>query len=185
MKKFNLILLLLLIATPGFVQAQDAGLSGISLRANLLRWATLTPDVGVEWRMSDSWGVLVNGSWTSWSRKDKDKKYALWEVSPEVRYYMGSRKRCYIGAMYHAGEFNYKLSATGKQGSLQGGGITCGCILKLGGALSLDLSLGAGCTHADYDRYTVTDGVRMQGEGGCKNYWGVNHAGVSLVWKLK
>ena len=38
----------------------------ISLRANLLRWATLTPDLGLEWRISPSVGIMVNGSWTSW-----------------------------------------------------------------------------------------------------------------------
>lgn len=49
----------------------------LSLRANLLRWATLTPDLGVEWRICPSWGIAVNGSWTSWSWSDKDRRYAL------------------------------------------------------------------------------------------------------------
>ncbi len=66
---------------------------GLSLRANLLRWATLTPDLGIEWRISPSWGISVNGSWTSWSWNDKDRRYALWEVAPELRYYIGSEKR--------------------------------------------------------------------------------------------
>ena len=61
----------------------------LSLRANLLRWATLTPDLGLEWRICPSWGIAVNGSWTSWTWSDKDRRYALWEVAPEVRYYMG------------------------------------------------------------------------------------------------
>ena len=34
----------------------------LSLRANLLRWATLTPDLGLEWRICPSWGIAVNGS---------------------------------------------------------------------------------------------------------------------------
>ena len=37
----------------------------LSLRASLLRWATLTPDLGLEWRICPSWGIAVNGSWTS------------------------------------------------------------------------------------------------------------------------
>ena len=49
----------------------------LSLRANLLRWATLTPDLGLEWRICPSWGIAVNGSWTSWSWSDKDRRYAL------------------------------------------------------------------------------------------------------------
>ena len=82
----------------------------LSLRANLLRWATLTPDLGLEWRICPSWGIAVNGSWTSWSWSDKDRRYALWEVAPEVRYYMGEKKAWYLGAMFKAGQFNYKLS---------------------------------------------------------------------------
>ena len=31
----------------------------LSLRANLLRWATLTPDLGIEWRISPSVGIMV------------------------------------------------------------------------------------------------------------------------------
>ena len=133
----------------------------LSLRANLLRWATLTPDLGLEWRISPSWGILVSGSWTSWSWNDKDRRYALWEVMPEVRRYMGREKRGYIGAMYKAGQFNYKFSATGRQGDLMGGGITGGYRLRLNDALSLDFSVAVGCLHADYEKYTVIDGVRV------------------------
>lgn len=59
------------------------------LRANLLRWATLTPDLGVEWRIDNNWAVLVNGSWTTWSWNDKARRYAMREIAPEVRYYLG------------------------------------------------------------------------------------------------
>ncbi|WP_317046306.1 DUF3575 domain-containing protein [Parabacteroides pacaensis] len=155
------------------------------LRANLLRWATLTPDLGVEWRIDRRWSVLLNGTWTSWSWDGKNRRYALWEVSPEVCYYIGKEKRGYVGAMYHAGQFNYKLGDTGKQGDLMGGGVTGGYLLRLNRSLALDFSLGIGCTHAEYDKYAVTDGVRVKRGKGNKNYWGVNHAGITLVWQLK
>ena len=156
----------------------------LSLRANLLRWATLTPDLGIEWRINPSWGVLVNGTYTSWAWNDKDRRYALWEVSPEVRYYIGKEKRGYVGAMYKAGQFNYKLSATGKQGDLMGGGITGGYQLRLNNALSMDFNLGIGCVHADYEKYEVIDGVRVRRGTENKNWWGPMNAGVTLVWKL-
>lgn len=156
----------------------------ISLRANLLRWATLTPDLGVEWRISPSWGVAVSGSWTSWSWNDKDRRYALWEVAPELRHYVGRERRGYIGAMFKAGQFNYKLSTTGRQGNLAGGALTGGYLLRLGRSLSLDLSAGVGCIHADFDRYAVTGGVRVRLGGESKNYWGVSHLGATLVWNI-
>ena len=155
-----------------------------SLRANLLRWATLTPDLGVEWRICPSWGIAVNGSWTSWTWSDKDRRYALWEVAPEVRYYMGEKKAWYLGAMFKAGQFNYKLSETGKQGDLMGGGITTGYQLRLNKALTLDFNLGLGYLNADFEKYKVIDGVRVRCGNETKNWCGPINAGVTLMWKL-
>ena len=156
----------------------------LSLRANLLRWATLTPDLGLEWRICPSWGIAVNGSWTSWSWNDKDRRYALWEVAPEVRYYMGEKKAWYLGAMFKAGQFNYKLSETGKQGDLMGGGITAGYQLRLNKALAFDFNLGLGYLNADFEKYEVIDGVRVRRGNETKDWWGPINAGVTLVWKL-
>ena len=156
----------------------------LSLRANLLRWATLTPDLGLEWRICPSWGIAVNGSWTSWTWSDKDRRYALWEVAPEIRYYMGEKKAWYLGAMFKAGQFNYKLSETGKQGDLMGGGITAGYQLRLNKALALDFNLGLGYLNADFEKYEVIDGVRVRRDNETKDWWGPINAGVTLVWKL-
>ena len=156
----------------------------LSLRANLLRWATLTPDLGLEWRICPSCGIAVNGSWTSWTWSDKDRRYALWEVAPEIRYYMGEKKVWYLGALFKAGQFNYKLSETGKQGDLMGGGITTGYQLRLNKALTLDFNLGLGYLNADFEKYKVIDGVRVRCGNETKNWWGPINAGVTLVWKL-
>ena len=156
----------------------------ISLRANLLRWATLTPDLGLEWRICPSCGIAVNGSWTSWTWSDKDRRYALWEVAPEIRYYMGEKKAWYLGAMFKAGQFNYKISETGKQGDLMGGGITTGYQLRLNKALTLDFNLGLGYLNADFEKYEVIDGVRVRCGNETKNWCGPINAGVTLVWKL-
>ena len=156
----------------------------LSLRANLLRWATLTPDLGLEWRICPSWGIAVNGSWTSWSWSDKDRRYALWEVTPEVRYYMGEKKAWYLGAMFKTGQFNYKLSETGKQGDLMGGGITAGYQLRLNKALYLDFNLGLGYLNVDFEKYEVIDGVRVRRGNETKDWYGPINAGVTLVWKL-
>ena len=155
-----------------------------SLRANLLRWATLTPDLGVEWRICPSWGIAVNGSWTSWSWNDKDRRYALWEVAPEVRYYMGEKKAWHLGAMFKTGQFNYKLSETGKQGDLMGGGITAGYQMWLNKALALDFNLGLGYLNADFEKYEVIDDVRVRRGNETKDWCGPINAGVTLVWKL-
>ena len=156
----------------------------VALRANLLRWATLTPDLGLEWRINSSWSIVANGSWTSWSWNDKDRRYAIWEVIPEVRYYIGEQKAWYVGAMFKTGQFNYKLSGTGKQGDLMGGGITGGYQLRLNKALSMDFNLGLGYLNADYEKYKVIEGVRVRQGKESKNWWGPVSAGVTLVWTI-
>ena len=164
--------------------AAKAKAHSLSLRANLLRWVTLTPDLGVEWRLNRHVGILVNGSYTSWTWNSNDRRYALWEIAPEARYYIGKEKRGYIGAIYKAGSFNYKLSEIGKQGNLMGGGLTGGYQLKLNKALNLDFSLALGCLHADYDKYIVIDGIRVRQGKETKNWWGPISAGVTLVWNI-
>lgn len=142
------------------------------------------PDLGVEWRLNRHVGILVNGSYTSWTWNSNDRRYALWEIAPEARYYIGKEKRGYIGAIYKAGSFNYKLSEIGKQGNLMGGGLTGGYQLKLNKALNLDFSLALGCLHADYDKYIVIDGIRVRQGKETKNWWGPISAGVTLVWNI-
>lgn len=157
-----------------------------SLRANLLRWATLTPDLGIEWRANDRWSLLFNASWTTWSWNDKDRRYALREFMPEVRYHFGAEKHWggYLGLQFKTGAFNYKFSETGKQGDIIGGGVTGGYVLRLTNNFSLDFSLGLGYLHADYDEYVVDRGVRLRCDPGTRNWWGPTHLGVSLVWNL-
>ncbi len=97
---------------------------------------------------------------------------------------LGEKKAWYLGAMFKAGEFNYKLSDTGKQGNLMGGGITAGYQLQLNKALALDFNLGLGYLNADYEKYEVIDGVRVRRGNETKDWWGPINAGVTLVWKL-
>ena len=138
------------VTVPEQPEAETPAGYHLSLRANLLRWVTLTP----------------------------------WEVAPEVRYYMGEKKAWYVGAMFKAGQFNYKLSGTGKQGDLIGGGITGGYQLRLNKALNLDFNLGLGYLNADFEKYEVIDGVRVRRGNETKDWWGPINAGVTLVWKL-
>lgn len=186
LRQMAIILLLMMAALP--MAAQRSGDEHLSIRTNLLRWATLTPDLGVEWRLSRDVGIAVNGSWTTWRWYQKRRRYALREIAPEVRYYLGSKKRGYVGAMYKAGAFNYKLSATGKQGNINGGGITAGYKLPICSCekrpLMLDFSVGLGYLHASFDEYTVEHGERVKCGEGKKKWWGLTNAAVTMVWTI-
>lgn len=158
--------------------------NSFAVRANLLRWATLTPDIGFEWHITPSLSVAAHGCWTTWSWNHKDRRYALREIAPEVRWYPGEARRGYIGAMYKAGAFNYKLGHTGHQGNINGGGITGGYVLPLNNRLSLDFSMALGYLHAHYDKYTVIDGVIVRSGSDKKNWFGPINIGVTLTWTI-
>lgn len=184
MRKIPVIIFLTLIAVCP-VMSQDGGERSLSLRANLLRWATLTPDIGLEWSDDGKWSILANGTWTHWSWSGKEKHYALWEASLEMRRYMGGQKRAYLGAQAKTGQFNYKLSGTGKQGDIVGGGLTGGYKLPLGKRFSLDFSVGLGYLYIiDLEKYNVVNDVRVFGGKRDKGYWGVTNLGVILSYEL-
>lgn len=172
----------LLHVTAQEQSAASAYSSQFSLRANLLRWATLTPNLGVEYRFSPKWAAVLNGSWTSWSWDDKQRRYALWEVAPEVRCYIYNK--VYVGAQFKAGSFNYKLSDTGRQGDLTGVGITLGYETPIGKRLSLDFNAALGCLHADYEKYIVENGNRIRTSDNTKNWWGPTSLGITLIYTL-
>ena len=159
-------------------------LSAFSLRANLTRWLTLTPDLSAEWRVNHRWALLAGGSWTSWSWNNKERRYALWNVTAEGRYYPGPTTRWHTGLFFTTGEFNYKFGKNGKQGSYLGGGLAGGYRLPLGRRLSLDFNLGIGYTRADHDKYTLVNKARVRGPNVKKNYWGVNRAGINLEFRI-
>lgn len=153
-----------------------------ALRTNLLRWATLTPDIGIEWRISRSVGVAADAAWIYWSWSGGDRRYSLLHLSPEVRWYLGSAKRGYVGAMFQAGNFNYKFSETGRQGNFYGGGVTGGYQLPVGRRLMLDFGAGIGYTRADSEKYRRLGGYDVRNGREIRNYFGLNRLTVRLVW---
>ena len=86
--------------------------------------------------------------------------------------------------MFKAGQFNYKISETGKQGDLMGGGITAGYQLRLNKALALDFNLGLGYLNADFEKYEVIDGVRVRRGNEPRPRWEKKKKKKTFVWKL-
>lgn len=179
------ILTVMLVNTSISSMAEDKNDYTFALRTNLVHWAALAPNIGAEWRATPRLGFVMNGSWTSWSWLHHDRRYAWWEASPEVRYYiLGRENRGYVGTMYHTGEVNLKFDETGRQGDYYGCGITGGYIQQIMPSLSLDLHFSIGYTRFNYDKYHVTGETRVYQQSDHTNYWGLNQLGATLVWIL-
>ncbi len=163
-----------------------------AVRTNLLYDAFLLPTLGVEWRVSRSFGIKLDGS-RSWWGSEKGRVQKMWIASPEVRWYMTPKRRFYLGAGGNIGEANiYKgmlgsliSKDTGYQGAFWNAGLTVGYQLYLSRSLSLDLNLGLGYSRFEYDTFRVIDRMRVaQGRNLTKKLWGPSQAGINLVWTI-
>lgn len=163
-----------------------------AIRTNVLYDAFLLPTLGVEWRTSSSIGIKLDGSFSWWS-SESGKVQKIWLLNPEVRWYMGNKKRIYVGAAGNYGEYNiYKYpignllsKKTGYQGKLWNAGVTAGYQLFLSRSFSLDFNLGLGYTRSEYDSFTMIDGARIyKTRNKSKNFWGPTQAGISLMWTI-
>ena len=165
----------------------------VSLRSNLLRWLTFTPELGLIWHCAPRMDVQINAAWTSLSVSDRyRKRYALWLVSPEVRYYLGAHERYYVGLQGEISERNYRLRGRdeGRQGRVYGCGLVGGYQWRISPHTSLDLHVGVGYNAGKmsyYDHNPLFKGqkpsltlLREEDE----QRFGVNHLGISLVWDL-
>ena len=158
-----------------------------AIRTNLLHWAVLLPNLGIEYQPNETIGILLNGGWSCWTGETASKQYRIWYITPEIRYYLGEAKNGYLGVEAHAGSFNLKIGDTGRQADFVGGGITGGYKLQLNRSLDLDFNLGLGYARLmDFDKYTQINCVYVRTQPmENKNYWGLTQVGVSLVWKIK
>lgn len=164
---------------------------GFAVRTNLLYDAFLLPTLGLEWRISNSVGVKLDGSLSRWGG-NSDKAQDIWLLNPEVRWYLLSNKRFYIGASGNYGGYdvygNYPVGSlfhedTGYKGTVWGAGVTVGYQLRLLQSLSLDFNLGLGYTRYEYDSFQMIRGARVyKQQDASKNYWGPTQAGISLIW---
>lgn len=155
-----------------------------AVRANLLHWATLTPDAGFEWRMGRSFSLLAHGTWTRWRWDDNNRRFHLWRVAPEFRWYLGLRKRWHLGVEYHTGGFDFQFGATGHRGTFNGASAVGGYQFELGKHLSLDVTLGFGGTGSHYHDYRMQQGTRVRSEDKKDTYIGINQAAVTLGWRF-
>lgn len=163
-----------------------------AVRTNLLYDAFLLPTLGVEWRASRSVGMKIDISGSNWGN-EKGKVQKMWLVSPEVRWYMGEKKRIYLGAGGNFGEYNTygfllgKLwpDNTGYQGKLWNAGLTVGYQLYLSHSFSLDFNFGLGYTNFEYDSFKMVDKVRVyKAKEQSKDFWGPTQAGINLIWTI-
>lgn len=85
--------ILLLLVSALFITAASA--QDWCLKTNLAYWATTTPNIGVEKRLSDHWSLDLSTGWNPFTfRKNKKLKHIA--IQTEMRYNHGKTKSARI-----------------------------------------------------------------------------------------
>ncbi len=163
-----------------------------ALRTNLLYWAGLLPNLGVEWRIGRWFGIKIDGGYSDW-KFEQERSHKLWMVNPEIRFYLGQERRIYLGLGGNFGQadmswrpFSRLYNADhGYKGDFWNAGLVLGYQARLSRELSLDFNLGFGMSRFNYDTYQVSNTGRVDlAKDLTRDVWGVTQAGVTLVWRI-
>lgn len=155
-----------------------------ALRTNLVHWAALTPNLGVEVRLFDQrLGLLFNYDWADWTWKNDTRKHTISMMNPEIRYYMGENRNWYLGVETHHAIFDIKYNDDlGRIGNFNGGGIIGGYRWDISRAFAMDFNLGIGCTWVHADKVWTSSSKPFKHLSNM--YIIPNQATVGLVWKV-
>lgn len=167
------------------IRSTDKDPAWFSEHTNLLLWAILTPNTGVEWRLGRemNWGLSVSGAFANWQWRHRSRRYSMWMIGPELRHYLSDR--WFVGLHSYVGELNIKLSNTGRRGVFFGGGIVGGYRLPLSKRFDMDFTLGLGYTRYNKDNYIREDGRDVViCRNAYKNIIGPTQVGVILRYKI-
>lgn len=164
------------------------------LKTNLLSWPLLEANAALEFEIAPhlSFSLPVYYSGVNWFTSTM--KFRVLGTQPELRWWLKREefKGPFIGAHFTFGIYNialgsspYRFQDNGKPAI--GGGLNVGYKFRfpfLRDKLGLELSVGAGYLDLNYDIFANTDNGRYIDRDVHKNYWGIDHAAVTLTYRF-
>ncbi len=203
MKKYLIIALLAVVALPGTISAQKAG-----IKTNLLYWATTTPNLGAEVKLAERYTLNLEAGYNPFTldaSKEVNRKIKHFLITPEVRYWFcESFNGHFLGINGNYSQFNisaveipkifYSINEptgmigmaknTRNEGWAAGGGITYGYQWILGKRLNLEATLGLGYWYTNYEEFDNRKcGLFQQGFN--RHLLGVTKCGLSIIYLIK
>ena len=172
----------------------------VSVRTNLLYWATGTPNAGVEVKLHDRWSLGVHGgynpflyrSWQDEAGNTYNPKMIHWTVMPEAKFWFCKTfERSYLGLHGVYGEFNVgalriipQLKHERYWGNMYGIGLSYGYQLPLGKRGGVEFSIGAGWVRINYNRCDAWVCGADLGKAH-RNYFGPTKAAITFSYYLR
>lgn len=188
--KLSFVLILALV----FVSSSWA--QKVALKTNLPYWATLTPNLGVEFGLSDKSTFEFVGGVNPFE-VERDVKWKHWSALAEYRYWFCERfNGHFVGLNAFGGQFNIAgvdLPYSGwdvfkresrYQGWAYGAGISYGYQWVLSKRWNFEFNVALGYMHFDYDQFECKECGAKTGESK-KDYFGPTKFQLSFLYFLK
>lgn len=194
---FGLVLLLVVIMffPIGHIYAQE-DLDGyghfkkeypsLNIKTNMLYWAALAPNIGLEYRFRNRWSVGATASVAWWKKQSTHKYYQIGVYEIEGRYYLGQRERHHLGCYIQGGIYDLGFNAIGRLGEFIGMGISYGYLLPISDSISLEFQIGLGYIGTSYQEYQYVEIAHIYEYLRTKrdDLFLPSKVGVSLIWNL-
>lgn len=173
------LLFLLLLAVMGVmhvVRAQD-----VAVKTNVLYWAATTPNLGMEFALSQKYTLELAAAYNPWTFKD-DKKMRFWLAQPELKYWLCEKfEGHFFGLHLHGAQFYGGFGDKRNDGYLAGGGLTYGYNWILSPHWNLEAAIGVGYAHLWFKESPRIHCVKCETDRR-KNYLGPTKAAISFIY---
>ena len=190
-KRRNGLVLSILLLSAAQANAQDW-----RVKTNLAYWATATPNIAMETRLSQKWSVDLSLGWNPFTFSD-NKKLKHVAIEPEIRYWLGCPfKRHFIGANllyshYNAGGVHFPFGIFSElkehrfQGDLGAVGIVYGYNWTLpNNHWSIETAIGLGYGITRYTKYRCYGKCASALEKKTKGMLMPTKIAISLVYNI-
>lgn len=187
--------MLLLLVSALFITSASA--QDWRLKTNLAYWATTTPNIGVEKRLSDHWSLDLSTGWNPFTFRE-NKKLKHIAIQTEMRYWLDSPfLGHFFGANllyshYNAGGVHFpfglfpKLKKHRFQGDLGALGVAYGYdwVLDKENRWNLEAAIGLGLGITRYTQYNCYGRCATAIEKKTKTFVMPTKVAVSLVYNI-
>lgn len=167
----------------------------VVIKSNLFYDATTSLNLGLEFYVNKKITIETPININSWTFSN-NKKLKHWLFQPEVRFW-----NCEVfngvfwGIHLHGGQYNVggiklpfglfpDLEKHRYEGSFYGGGLSCGYQWILSNRWNLELSIGAGYTRLEYNKFKCERCGEKIKEGGT-NYLGPDKVALSFIYIIR
>lgn len=145
-----------------------AGIKAQSIKTNIPLWLTGSPNIGFEYTLTRQVTLNAEALWMPYLFKENEEVFRALQTTIEARYYINPRNfytndswdGFYIGPYAMYGNFNIgllknndPLQSIRRSGWGVSGGLSGGYKIPFGNRWALDINLGIGYAHLQYDKY--------------------------------